>query len=38
MVDLGCEMVNDGLKIDGDPTDAKREIAAWSNSITVSVG
>lgn len=31
--DLGGDLVVDGLKIDGDPDDAKDEIEAWANSI-----
>ncbi|BBO90538.1 flavodoxin [Desulfosarcina ovata] len=38
MNDLGGKMVNDGLKIDGDPTDAEGEIETWVESTAASVG
>jgi flavodoxin short chain len=33
MESLGAEMVNNGLKIDGDPGDYDDEIAEWTSSI-----
>jgi flavodoxin short chain len=36
--DMGGKMVNDGLKIDGDPGDFEGEIESWVGSITASLG
>jgi len=35
---MGGKMVNDGLKIDGDPSDAEGEIESWVESTAGSVG
>ena len=37
MNDMGGEMANDGLKIDGDPSDAEGEIETWVESTAASV-
>jgi flavodoxin short chain len=37
MNDMGGKMVNDGLKIDGDPGDAEGEIDSWVQSTAASV-
>ncbi len=36
--EMGGKLVNDGLKIDGDPGDAEDEIASWVGSVAKLAG
>ncbi len=38
MTELGGKLVNDGLKIDGDPGDAEDEISQWTRSVAADMG
>jgi flavodoxin len=37
MAAMGGQIVNNGLKIDGDPDDAEDEIVAWDKTIAADI-
>jgi flavodoxin short chain len=38
MEELGASRIADGLKVDGDPGDAERDIVEWAESVADAMG